>query len=179
MTVGIEVSCLKLVLVQDGDEMTDQERLERRREISRRSNRKHYAKNYARCRAWLKAHPEKKRMYYDRVIAKRHENIEKHRESERKSYRKRFFMSLGITHDDYNRMFFEQQGRCWICSAESATHKTSPEKRLVIDHDHLDGTVRGLLCQKCNKALGLFNDDLSLVVKAVHYLTKHAKEVAA
>lgn len=118
-------------------------------------------------------------MYYDRVIAKRHENIEKHRESERKSYRKRFFMSLGITHDDYNRMFFEQQGRCWICSAESATHKTSPEKRLVIDHDHLDGTVRGLLCQKCNKALGLFNDDLSLVVKAVHYLTKHAKEVAA
>jgi hypothetical protein len=155
----------------------------KRRDYKKQWARKHRAENraetYARQRAWRKANPEKIRMYYDRVNAKRHQNIEKHRENERAKARLRFFRSLGITSLDYDRMFFQQEGRCWICSAESATHKTSPEKRLVVDHDHVDGTVRGLLCQKCNKALGLFNDDLSLVVNAVHYLTKHAKEAAA
>ncbi len=151
----------------------------RKAEWSRNYNVKNRDKNYARQQAWRKANPEKIRVYYDRANAKRHANLDKYRESQRTSHRNRFFKSLGITVADYDRMFFEQQGRCWICSAESATHKTSPEKRLVVDHDHFDGTIRGLLCQKCNKALGLFNDDLSLVVKAVHYLTKHAKEAVA
>ena len=145
--------------------------------------RKNYAKDPAKAKAtqtaWRKANPEKIRMYYDRVNAKRHENIERHRENERAKARLRFFRSLGITALDYDRMFFEQEGRCWICRTEAATHKTSPEKRLVVDHDHVDGTIRGLLCQKCNKALGLFNDDLAVLVQAVHYLTKHAKEIAA
>lgn len=135
--------------------------------------------SYAKARAWLKAHPEKVVIYNARARAKRRENIEKHRASERKSYRTRFFKDLGITQEIYDQMFFFQAGRCWICSAEPATHEGSPDKLLIVDHDHTDGTVRGLLCQKCNKALGLFNDDLSLLVQAVHYLTKHAKESAA
>ena len=159
--------------------LTEEERLERKREQGRRSARKHYRQNYPKKRAWLKAHPEKQRMYYDHANARRHEDMEKNRESERRSYRKRFFERLGITQEDYNRMMFQQEGGCWICGTEPATHKTSPDKLLIVDHDHDDGTVRGLLCQKCNKALGLFNDDLSLVVQAVHYLTKHAKEAAA
>ena len=159
--------------------LTEEERIERRRECARRSARKNYAKNYPKSRAWLAANPEKRKLYNERVQEKRRQNIEVHRGYEREKYRIRFFRQLGITDADYNRMFAQQDGRCWICSSESATHKTSPEKRLVIDHDHMDGTVRGLLCQKCNKALGLFNDDLALLVQAVHYLTKHAKELAA
>jgi hypothetical protein len=159
--------------------ITEEERLERRRASKREWARRNRVSRAAYATRWRKANPKKIRMYYDRVNAKRHENIERHRESERRSARKRFFRTLGITQDDYNRMLFQQEGRCWICKAEAATHKTSPDKLLVVDHDHLDGTIRGLLCQKCNKALGLFNDDLSLVIEAVHYLTKHAKEAAA
>lgn len=134
---------------------------------------------YARTREWLKANPEKRAVYNARAQEKRRHDIERHRESERKAYRVRFYKQLGITQEDYEKMFFQQEGRCWICLAGPATHKTSPDKLLIVDHDHETGEVRGLLCQKCNKALGLFRDDLGLVVRAVDYLVKHAKEVAA
>lgn len=138
--------------------------------------RKNYARIYAKQREWVKNNPEKvKKSKADW----QHRNLEHRRAWWRKDYRKKFLSQLGITEADYDKMFFQQEGRCWICGTEAATHKTSPELRLVIDHDHVDGTVRGLLCQKCNKALGLFNDDLGTLVQAVHYLTKHAKESAA
>jgi hypothetical protein len=136
--------------------------------------RREYQKKY--MRGWRQRYPEKNKISRTRSRLK---NLERCRQSERRSARKMFLKKLGITEEDYNRMFFQQQGRCWICDAEAATHKTSPEKRLVIDHDHFDGTVRGLLCHKCNKALGLFNDNPELLVKAIAYLTQNAKETAA
>jgi hypothetical protein len=81
---------------------------------------------------------------------------------------------------DYQKMFFQQRGGCWICgSAAKKKTATSGDLLLCIDHDHSRGVVRGLLCDKCNKALGLFNDDPSLLVNAIAYLTQNAKEVAA
>ena len=64
----------------------------------------------------------------------------------------------------YSEMFAAQHGRCLICNR--------PEKwELRVDHDHITGKVRGLLCHKCNSGLGMFNDDLGLLQTAVHYLS--------
>jgi hypothetical protein len=42
--------------------------------------------------------------------------------------------------------------------------------RLTIDHDHMSGTIRGLLCRKCNSGIGLFEDDISRLTNAIEYL---------
>lgn len=59
--------------------------------------------------------------------------------------------TYGITEDDYQALLRWQGGRCFVCQRESRS------KRLAVDHDHLTGEVRGLLCpddlRGCNKAL--------------------------
>lgn len=72
----------------------------------------------------------------------------------------------GITTEDYNAMFIHQQGRCAICGR----HQSELNQRLCIDHSHKNGVVRGLLCRKCNAAIGLFGDNVELMKTALVYL---------
>ena len=72
----------------------------------------------------------------------------------------------GISQEDYNRMFLHQNGACKICLNELPTNK----KFLNIDHCHVSGKVRGLLCHNCNLGLGQFKDDVNTLVGAVIYL---------
>ena len=67
----------------------------------------------------------------------------------------------GITPEDYDRIFLEQEGRCGICGTDLD---------LVVDHDHTTGRVRGLLCRRCNRTLGQFEDDRELVRRALEWL---------
>jgi hypothetical protein len=74
--------------------------------------------------------------------------------------------SYGISVEDYDRMFEEQGGACYICG-------TAPSNRaLDIDHCHKSGKVRGLLCSNHNRALGLLGDDPALLLKSIEYLVK-------
>lgn len=74
----------------------------------------------------------------------------------------------GITPDDYVTLFRAQEGACAIC------HKpeTVEGRSLAVDHDHETGEVRGLLCFRCNTALGKFNDDPQLLRAAAAYLER-------
>lgn len=72
----------------------------------------------------------------------------------------------GITMEQYDQRYIEQLGKCKICR----THQSELKKRLEVDHDHATGLVRGLLCPKCNKALGLLNDNSEVLVSAIKYL---------
>lgn len=74
----------------------------------------------------------------------------------------------GITTDEYNDMFRKQLGRCAICGA----HQSECKRALSVDHDHETGKVRGLLCQKCNTAIGLLGDNAELTRRATLYLEK-------
>lgn len=71
-----------------------------------------------------------------------------------------------ITQEEYNFLFAAQQGKCKICK----THQTQLPKKLVVDHCHETGHVRGLLCNLCNSGLGMFKDNITSLEKALQYL---------
>jgi hypothetical protein len=73
----------------------------------------------------------------------------------------------GISVEDYERMLAEQDGGCHICGK-----KPEGKRALDIDHDHTTGKVRGLLCSNHNRALGLLNDDIKLMLRSVEYLVQ-------
>jgi hypothetical protein len=72
----------------------------------------------------------------------------------------------GITREEYDRMFAEQNGVCKICK-EPEFHMG---RLLSVDHCHETGKVRGLLCNSCNRGIGLFVDDPERLRKAATYL---------
>ncbi len=83
-----------------------------------------------------------------------------------------FKFTYGISLSQYDAMFARQEGLCAICGRpERVSWKNGSKKRLCVDHCHSTGKVRGLLCLLCNHALGAFNDDPELVMKAWKYLT--------
>lgn len=71
--------------------------------------------------------------------------------------------------NDFERMLSEQDGKCAICRS-SKHHGVN----FVVDHDHITGRVRALLCNKCNPALGLMGDDPNRLLAAAEYLRKHS-----
>jgi hypothetical protein len=77
----------------------------------------------------------------------------------------------GITLDEYERRAVEQGGVCAICQqSESAAGNHGGVRRLTVDHDHATGVVRGLLCSRCNVAIGMLDDDPERFVAAAEYL---------
>jgi hypothetical protein len=69
------------------------------------------------------------------------------------------------------RLTARQGGRCAICRQEPSGRRV--ESVLHLDHDHATGRVRGMLCGRCNKALGLLRDDPSLVLSLISYLNPY------
>lgn len=81
-----------------------------------------------------------------------------------------------MTLEDYDRMLAAQGGVCNICGAEPELPPTRIRddiKVLVVDHDHVTGKVRGLLCRQCNSRLGIL-EMRAWVAKAQAYLARHA-----
>ncbi len=77
--------------------------------------------------------------------------------------------TYGITLDQYNQMFFDQNGKCAICGNGQEVMK----KRLYVDHDHSSNKLRGLICGNCNSALGFMKDNPEICEKAAIYLRKN------
>lgn len=74
---------------------------------------------------------------------------------------------FGISKEEYDRMFVNQNGRCAIC-------RRPPKKfRLSVDHDHKTGKVRGLLCAPCNKVLG-YVENVQWMEETKKYLASRA-----
>ena len=73
----------------------------------------------------------------------------------------------GITEEDFNKLINLQNNKCSICKGELNNKNTH------IDHCHKTGKVRSLLCNKCNQAIGLFNENLEKIESAINYLRIH------
>lgn len=77
----------------------------------------------------------------------------------------------GMTLSEYTEMLANQDYKCKICSIEQ--NENVLERKLAVDHDHKTGKVRGLLCTRCNIAVGFIRDNPGWAEKAIVYLNKH------
>lgn len=76
--------------------------------------------------------------------------------------------NFGITPEDYDRMWAAQGGVCAICRLEGSGRLSG--RLMAVDHDHTTGKVRGLLCQRCNHAVGLLHDSPDRAMALAAYL---------
>lgn len=88
------------------------------------------------------------------------------------SLKTKFSLSLS----DYERMLAEQDGKCAICLLLIYEHR---RKHFDVDHDHVTGAVRALLCARCNVCIGQMNDDPDLLERAAAYLRSHQQQKKA
>ncbi len=71
-----------------------------------------------------------------------------------------------LTKNQYEKLLKHQKGSCAICNKKAEEFN----KFMSTDHCHKTGTIRGLLCQKCNVGLGMFNDNVETLQQAAKYL---------
>ena len=80
----------------------------------------------------------------------------------------------GIMLEEYNRMLELQNNVCAICGEPETSKEVNRKvKSLAVDHNHKTGKIRGLLCGKCNKAIGLLQDNTELLQSAINYLNRN------
>jgi Autographiviridae endonuclease VII len=113
-----------------------------------------------RVRAWQRANPQRVRAWAARNRDKR---LRKLRETHLRN-------KFGLTVEEYDEILEAQDGVCALCDS-----LPTPGISLHVDHDHGTGEIRGLLCVRCNNALGLFREDPDLLKRAVRYVTADAK----
>lgn len=79
-----------------------------------------------------------------------------------------------ITRAEYDRRFTEQGGVCAICRLPA--QRSGQPRLLDVDHSHETGRIRGLLCNPCNRAIGLFKNDTRLLQRTIEYLEDNSDE---
>ena len=107
-------------------------------------------------------------------------SIGKEKLREHKSvYRQSFYVKqrFGITVEELNKFiekYLEKNGQfCDICGREASMVgklKLKGKRRLVVDHDHKSGKLRSIICDMCNIGLGMFEDNIENMEKAIEYL---------
>ena len=69
----------------------------------------------------------------------------------------------------YKKLLESQDGKCSICG--SFPKRNGP--RFAIDHDHATGKIRGVLCSRCNRGIGLFKENPQWLRRAAEYIENH------
>jgi hypothetical protein len=70
---------------------------------------------------------------------------------------------------EYNYLLKKQNYKCLICHSK----QKDLLQKLSVDHNHKNGKIRGLLCDRCNRGLGYFKDNLVNLTSAINYLKKN------
>lgn len=114
---------------------------------------------------------EERRQYHrDYYHKNKEKNKEKRKEYNRKADLKK---SFGLTINEYDIMFEAQKGVCATCGKEETAKNQYGVVRLAVDHNHKTGKIRGLLCARCNRSIGLLNEDISTLLNIIRYLNEH------
>ena len=118
-------------------------------------------KNKDKILEWHKDHYQKnKEKILKRIKEYRLKNKDKISEK-KKEYN--LLKKYGLSLSDYNSLLGEQNNVCKVCLVK-------PKKRkLFVDHCHSTGEVRGLLCHKCNSALGFLQEDVDIMRNLIEY----------
>lgn len=95
-----------------------------------------------------------------------HQKVKHKRPKQTKEQKRKYLIaSYGLTVEDYQKLLVKQNNCCAICKTTD-WGKPSPS----IDHCHTTGKVRGLLCNNCNRAIGLLKDNKEVLKNAIKYL---------
>ncbi len=105
-------------------------------------------------------------------------NPEKFNESRRK---RAIVKNYGISLDEYDEMLAKQNGVCAGCSAVGTEHlekqnRVGSTRPLSVDHDHVTGKVRGLLCHQCNLVVGNSRDNPDVLRRLADYLDENGQK---
>ena len=96
---------------------------------------------------------------------------ESHKEgSYLRSRKSQLKLKYNLTIEEYDELLESQEFKCAICLTDKPTGKW---KQFAVDHCHQTGKVRGLLCNDCNRGMGLLRDNSNLLRKAAEYLDNH------
>jgi len=152
--------------------MKTEEQWEKIREKNRLSREKSRAKNVEKKRLYkLLDEREEKKYNTERVSNPNPEKnltIKKYAKASDSKKHVSLMKKYGISLDTFNNMYEIQNGCCAICGK----HENEFLKPLAVDHNHMTGQIRCLLCTKCNMGLGYFEDNSSLLQKANNYINK-------
>lgn len=89
--------------------------------------------------------------------------------------RERGWSRLGIvnfTYEQFCFMYDKQGGKCSICGVDILKESKKKSDVANVDHDHLTGVVRSLLCHNCNKMIGCGRES-RILISGAEYLKKH------
>lgn len=122
-------------------------------------SRRWYRKNRDRHRATTKRRYNENR---EAILKRERRRYQENRDAVLARVRKNYLRrEYGLSPEDFDALVISHSGRCAICNVAA---------ELRIDHDHVTGNLRGLLCSACNIGLGHFKDDSARLVAAAHYL---------
>ena len=131
-------------------------------------------------REWSRANPisdEKRKARYEqqKIWKKKNKILPVH--TCKKPKKTHIEKTYGLSENGYIELLNKQNKKCGICGiTEEKFLLTTGIKRKItkffVDHDHNTNKIRGLLCDKCNRGIGLLNDDIETLKKAVTYLEK-------
>ena len=79
----------------------------------------------------------------------------------------------GLTEESYQALLNKQNGCCGICGVNQNLGGKIKASNFCVDHCHITGKVRGLLCHTCNRSIGLMKDSKQTLLNAIHYLEEN------
>jgi hypothetical protein len=128
-----------------------------------------------RSRRYRERHPQRR----ERTVKQYNFNHPEGRKEQQKRYHKKHPRSYlkrkyGLTLEQWE-LLFEAQGRC--CAICKSTTPRFNRNWWSTDHDHVTGKFRGILCHKCNCALGNVDDSVYCLQRMVEYLQPSCVEV--
>jgi len=124
------------------------------------------ARNREAARRWREANPEKAREATRKTMARRR------KEAPAAIAWAKAKSKYRLTEESYAAMLAEADGKCLVC-AQSFTEAGTG--KIVIDHHHGSGQVRGLICSGCNTAIGYVREDIERMTRMISYLRTHGK----
>jgi len=143
-----------------------------------------------RNKKWYEEHKEhmkeRKKKWYeqhkDKIKEQRKKWYEDHKEQSKKWYkdhkeeRKKYHIThqYGLSLQEYNEILLKQNYKCAICGKPLDLEN---RKHTNIDHDHMTGVIRGILCNYCNSVLGYAFDNPDILQNAQDYILAHSNNI--
>lgn len=92
----------------------------------------------------------------------------------------RLMAKYGIRRHQFDELLARQDGRCAACrTADNGVNNRTGEgaRKWSVDHDHDTGQIRGILCHRCNSALGMLDDSAYRLTALLDYLGRPPVEI--